>query len=95
MNPLESILHRAQKLISGGLERSPQDYLYLDIWYHVGEKHLYHVLGAAGTSVMLLCQPESFSPFARFFHQDPPASSASTAPNRIRRRRARSPSCQP
>lgn len=31
MNPLESILHRAQKLISGGLERRPQDYLYLDL----------------------------------------------------------------
>jgi hypothetical protein len=31
MNPLESILHRAQKLISGGLARAPQDYLYLDL----------------------------------------------------------------
>jgi hypothetical protein len=172
MNPLESILHRAQKLISGGLERSPQDYLYLDVsalqehyqaltgtaripkgtmetasatlgaeisfglkgglsgkveskfelsnyhlfesmepelrsryriaddaagleaslrgfawlrgklsWYHVGaatqgdkvvgEEHFYHVLDAAGTSLMLLCQPACFSPFARFFYQDP------------------------
>jgi hypothetical protein len=159
-NPLGSILERAQRLVTGGLERNPQDYLYLDTraldehyqaltgsarvprgtrettsagaglkipvinwgfegklestfelsayhlfesmepemrrryqaatdaagleaslrgftwlggklsWYHVGEKH-YHVLDAAGTSVMLLCQPDAFSPFARFFTQDP------------------------
>lgn len=161
MNPLESILHRAQKLISGGLERAPQDYLYPDVnalqehyqaltgtaripkgtvetasatlgaelslvlkgglsgkvesrfelssyhlfesmepelrsryrvaedaagleaslrgfawlrgklsWYHVGEAHLYHVLEGPAT-VMLLCEPDWFSPFARFFHQEP------------------------
>ena len=171
MNPLESILHRAQKLISGGLDRSPQDYLYLDLralhehyqaltgtaripkatvetasatlgaglsfglkgdlsgkvesqfelsnyhlfesmepelrsryrlaedasgleaslrgfawlrgklsWYQVGasirpdkpvgETHLYHVLEGPAT-VMLLCDPACFSPFARFFHHDP------------------------
>lgn len=161
MNPLESILHRAQKLISGGLERSPQDYLYLDVrslhehyqaltgtaripkgtmetasatlgaevsfglkgglsgkvesrfelsnyhlfesmepelrsryklaedaagleaslrgfawlrgklsWYQVGETHLYHVLEGPAT-VMLLCEPDWFSPFTRFFHQEP------------------------
>lgn len=31
INPLDSILHRAQKLITGGLARAPQDYLYLDV----------------------------------------------------------------
>src|SRR5947209_5987905 len=30
MNPLGSVLERAQRLFTAGLQRAPQDYLYLD-----------------------------------------------------------------